>query len=47
MFATVSVVFMNWFSSLGLPSNVGMLSRNSLVKSDGLKLGLCDLACEV
>ena len=44
MFATVSMVFMNWFSSLGLPSNVGMLLRISLVKSDGLKLGLCDLS---
>ena len=44
MFAIVSMVFMNRFSLLGLPSNVGMLSRISLVKSDGLKLGLCDLS---
>ena len=44
MFAIVSMVFMNWFSSLGLLSNVGMLSRISLVRSDGLKLGLCDLS---
>ena len=44
MFTTDSMVFMNWFSSLDLPLNVGMLSRISLVKSDGLKLGLCGLS---
>ena len=44
MFAIVSMVFMNRFSLFGLPSNVGMLSRISLVRSDGLKLGLCDLS---
>ena len=44
MFVTDSMVFMNWFSLLDLLSNVGMLSRISLVRSDGLKLGLCDLS---
>ena len=44
MFVTDSMVFINWFSSLDLPLNVGTLSRISLVRSHGLKLGLCDLS---